>query len=81
MHYLPERMNPGISSPCSRNPNGIRAQLGIANERIDSLLYFILYGILTGLSLPPNISGAVVLQAQRNARHLLSPANMGSHPN
>jgi hypothetical protein len=81
MHYLPERMNSSIGSPSSGNPNGIGAQLGIANKGIDGLLYFILYGVLTGLSLPPNKSGAVVLQAQRNAHHLLCPANMGSHSN
>jgi hypothetical protein len=81
MHYLPKCMDSSIGSPCSSNPNGVRARLSIANEGIDGLLYFILNGVLTRLSLPPNKSGAVVLQAQRNARHLLSPANTGSHPN
>jgi hypothetical protein len=56
-------------------------RLSIANEGVDGQLYFILNGVLTGLSLPPNKSGSVVLQAQRNARHLLSPANTGSNSN
>jgi hypothetical protein len=80
MDYLPKGMDSGIGAPGSSNPNGIGAGLGIANERMDSMFYFILNGVLTRLSLPPNKSGAVVLQAQRNARHLLNPANTGSHP-
>jgi hypothetical protein len=75
MHYLPKRMDSSIGSPSSGNADGIGAQWGIANKGINGLLYFILYGVLTGLRLPPNKSGAVVLQAQRNAHHLLNPAN------
>jgi hypothetical protein len=63
MHYLPKGMHSRIGSPSSGNPDGVSTRLGITNEGIDSLLYFILYGVLTGLSLPPNISGTVVLQA------------------
>jgi hypothetical protein len=81
MHYLPKGMHSRIGSPSSGNPDGIDKRLGIANEGINGLLYFILYGVLTRLSLPPNISGAIVLQAQRNAHHLLCPANTGSHSN
>jgi hypothetical protein len=81
MHYLPKGMHSGIGAPGSSNPNGIGAGLGIAYESINGLLYFILNGVLTGLSLPPNKSGAVILQTQRNACHLLNPANTGSHPN
>jgi hypothetical protein len=81
MHYLPKGMDSGIGAPGSGNPNGIGARLGITNEGVDGLLYFILDGILTGLGLPPNKSGAVVLQTKRNAHHLLNPANTSSHPN
>jgi hypothetical protein len=81
MHYLPKSMDSGIGSPSSGDSDGIGTRAGIANKSIDGLLYFILYGVLTGLRLPPHKSGTVVLQAQSNTHHLLDLANTGSHPN
>jgi hypothetical protein len=61
MHYLPKGMHSGIGSPSSSDSDRIGVRTSIANESINGVLYFILYGVLTRLRLPPNKSGAVVL--------------------